>query len=231
MTQDANSTSTNTPKDPKEPPKRSGGISALEVAAQRGFGPLSPKGMVVWHGQSAPCVSCGELVMRTDISCAHCGQDLSLEMITRMQAHAGPWYVHEHVRPFPGVTLERLIRQARRGVLTPTALAFSEATASCSTARLRDENGRSSPTPLSRNMRVTRNMVSAARSSGDSALTKRPCPAVVVANHGTEPRASTPARRSSLTEMPDLASPSTILRPRGRRFGSPNARSTAAPVA
>ena len=43
-------------------------------------------------------------------------------MIAKMQSHAGPWYVHEHVRPFPGVTLERLIRQARRGILTTTTI-------------------------------------------------------------------------------------------------------------
>jgi hypothetical protein len=43
-------------------------------------------------------------------------------MITKMQAHCGPWYVHEHVRPFPGVSLERLIRQARRGNLTATTI-------------------------------------------------------------------------------------------------------------
>jgi hypothetical protein len=43
-------------------------------------------------------------------------------MVERMRAHAGPWYVHEHVRPFPGVTLERLVRQIRRGVLTATTI-------------------------------------------------------------------------------------------------------------
>jgi hypothetical protein len=39
-------------------------------------------------------------------------------MLTRMRDFAGPWFVLEHVRPFPGVTCERLVRQARRGVLT-----------------------------------------------------------------------------------------------------------------
>ena len=97
-------------------------LSALEVAAKRGIGPLSDLGAQVWHGKSRPCVSCGELMRRESRYCDHCGQDHALEMISRMEAHAGPWYVHEHVRPFPGVTLERLIRQARRGVLTATTI-------------------------------------------------------------------------------------------------------------
>jgi hypothetical protein len=97
-------------------------LSALELAAQRGIGPLSPQGLKVWHGESYPCVSCGELVRRSAIVCDQCGQDLSLKMIVKMQAHAGPWYVHEHIRPFPGVTLERLIRQAQRGLLTATTI-------------------------------------------------------------------------------------------------------------
>lgn len=96
--------------------------SALETAADRGIGPLSDLARQAWHGQSRPCVSCGELVRRDAVNCDHCGQDMSLGMISRMKAHAGPWYVHEHVRPFPGVTLERLIRQARRGVLNATTI-------------------------------------------------------------------------------------------------------------
>jgi hypothetical protein len=43
-------------------------------------------------------------------------------MVQKMAGYAGPWYVHEHIRPFPGVTLERLVRQARRGVLTATTI-------------------------------------------------------------------------------------------------------------
>ena len=43
-------------------------------------------------------------------------------MIGKMRAYAGPWYVLEHVRPFPGVTCERLVRQIRRGVLTRTTI-------------------------------------------------------------------------------------------------------------
>ena len=97
-------------------------LSAVELAAERGIGPLSPLGMKVWHGEAFPCVSCGQLVRRNQIRCSECGEDLSLKMIMKMQAHAGPWYVHEHVRPFPGVTLERLIRQVQRGVLTPTTI-------------------------------------------------------------------------------------------------------------
>ena len=34
----------------------------------------------------------------------------------------GPWYVLEHVRPFPGVSLERIVRQLRRGLVTETSI-------------------------------------------------------------------------------------------------------------
>ena len=98
------------------------GDHPLEVAGRRGIGPLSPRGRDVWHGGAVPCVSCGQLVLRDQAECDHCGQDLGREMIERMRAHAGPWYVLEHVRPFPGVSLERIIRQIRRGVLTDTSI-------------------------------------------------------------------------------------------------------------
>ena len=98
------------------------GGHALEVAARAGFGPLSPLGEEVWHGQSVPCVSCGQLVRRVDSTCEHCGQDLSEDMIQKMRQHAGPWFVLEHVRPFPGVSLERVIRQIRRGLITETSI-------------------------------------------------------------------------------------------------------------
>lgn len=106
------------PQDEDLPP----GDHALEVAARRGLGPLSPLGRRVWHGDARPCVSCGQLVHREDDDCDNCGQDLTDEMIERMLAHAGPWYVLEHVRPFPGVTLERIIRQIRRGVIGETSI-------------------------------------------------------------------------------------------------------------
>lgn len=98
------------------------GEHALEVAARAGFGPLSPLAQEAWHGQATPCVSCGQLVHRDDQSCEHCGQDLSEEMIQKMRQHAGPWFVLEHVRPFPGVSLERVIRQIRRGLITETSI-------------------------------------------------------------------------------------------------------------
>jgi len=97
-------------------------LSALEIGAKRGIGPLSDYGVQVWHGHARPCVSCGELMRREGKYCEFCGQEHSLAMLSRMEAHAGPWYVHEHVRPFPGVTLERLIRQAKRGVLTASTI-------------------------------------------------------------------------------------------------------------
>ncbi|MEK6797551.1 MAG: hypothetical protein AABZ12_01150 [Planctomycetota bacterium] len=110
--------------------KLTGGSSAptpsgdhpLEVAARHGIGPLSPLAKEVWHGQATPCVSCGQLAHRNATACDHCGQDLGDEMLEKMRAHAGPWYVLEHVRPFPGVSLERIILQIRRGVLTETSI-------------------------------------------------------------------------------------------------------------
>jgi RNA polymerase subunit RPABC4/transcription elongation factor Spt4 len=93
-------------------------LSAVEVGARRGIGPLSPLGKIVWHGEARPCVSCGHLIRRTAARCQHCGQLLTGDMIQKMRKYSGPWYVLEHVRPFPGVSKERLILQARRGVLT-----------------------------------------------------------------------------------------------------------------
>lgn len=98
------------------------GDHPLEIAARSGFGPLSPAAIEVWHGGGQPCVTCGQLVRRESHLCDHCGQDLSPEMIQRMRAHAGPWYVLEHVRPFPGVSLDRVIRQVHRGLITETSI-------------------------------------------------------------------------------------------------------------
>ena len=104
------------------------GDHALEVAARAGIGPLSPLGRDVWHGESRPCVSCGQLVRRGTKECDHCEQDLRDEMVEKMRVHAGPWYVLEHVRPFPGVSLERIIRQVRRGLITETSIVRGPAT-------------------------------------------------------------------------------------------------------
>ena len=104
------------------------GNHPLEVAARRGFGPLSNAVQDAWHGHAIPCVSCGQLAYREDNECEHCGQDLSEEMLEKMRAHAGPWYVLEHVRPFPGVSLERIVRQIKRGVLTETSIVRGPAT-------------------------------------------------------------------------------------------------------
>jgi len=90
---------------------------------------LSPLAEEAWHGQAMPCVSCGQLVRRGGQVCPACGQDLSERMLGIMRAHSGPWYVLEHVRPFPGVSLERLLRQIRRGVLTQTTIVRGPSTA------------------------------------------------------------------------------------------------------
>lgn len=113
--------SPNLPTDPSQdsmPP----GNSAVEIAARKGFGPLSPLVEATWHGDARPCPSCGQLVRRAADVCPSCGEDLSADMAERMRAFAGPWYVLDHVRPFPGVTYERFVRQIRRGVLTNTTV-------------------------------------------------------------------------------------------------------------
>jgi len=104
------------------------GNHALEVAARRGFGPLSTQGKKIWHGEATPCVSCGQLVERGAATCEDCGQDLSDEMVDKMRQHAGPWFVLEHIRPFPGVSLERIVRQIRRGFITETSIVRGPAT-------------------------------------------------------------------------------------------------------
>ena len=99
-----------------------GGDHPLEVGARIGLGPLSPLAREIWHGHARPCVSCGQLVRRKADYCDSCGQDLSEDMLEKMRAHCGPWYVLEHLRPFPGVSLERIIRQVRRGLITQTSI-------------------------------------------------------------------------------------------------------------
>lgn len=98
------------------------GDHPLEIAARRGIGPLSQLGLAIWHGDSTPCVSCGQIVRRGAVECEDCGQVLSEEMLEKMRAHAGPWYVLEHLRPFPGVSLERIIKQIRRGLITEVSI-------------------------------------------------------------------------------------------------------------
>ncbi len=114
-----------------EPPSEQSvpaGNHPLEVAARQGLGPLSPKASEIWHGEATPCVTCGQLVAREATWCSHCRQDLSPGMIEKMKAHAGPWYVLEHLRPFPGVNLERIVKQIRRGLITETSIVRGPAT-------------------------------------------------------------------------------------------------------
>ena len=104
------------------------GNHPLEIAARDGFGPLSPAGGEIWHGNATPCVTCGQLVPREARHCHSCGQDLRPAMLAKMRAHAGPWYVLEHLRPFPGVNLERIVKQIRRGLITETSIVRGPAT-------------------------------------------------------------------------------------------------------
>jgi hypothetical protein len=127
MTESTNPT-TQPPHDEVYAPNLPPGDHPLEVAARRGFGPLSLRATEVWHGGARPCVTCGQLVLRDGAECEYCGQDLSPEMLERMRAHAGPWYVLEHVRPFPGISLDRVIRQIYRGLITATSIVRGPAT-------------------------------------------------------------------------------------------------------
>ena len=104
------------------------GNHPLEIAARTGFGPLSPLAQEVWHGHASPCVSCGQLVQRAARKCAHCGQNLTPRMVEKMRLHAGPWFVLEHLHPFPGVTMDRIIRQIRRGLVTEATIVRGPAT-------------------------------------------------------------------------------------------------------
>jgi len=125
---------------PEQEQARSAGIEAtpkdalpagnhpLEVAARHGFGPLSSAGGEAWHGNATPCVTCGQLVPRDARHCHSCGQDLRPAMLEKMRAHAGPWYVLEHLRPFPGVNLERIVKQIHRGLITETSIVRGPAT-------------------------------------------------------------------------------------------------------
>ncbi len=94
----------------------------LAVAARNGIGPLSARAREVWHGQSAPCASCAQLNDREAERCSYCGQDLSGPMLEKMAKHSGPWFVWDNVRPFPGVSLERIVSLIRRGALQPTSI-------------------------------------------------------------------------------------------------------------
>jgi len=94
----------------------------LAVAARNGIGPLSARSREVWHGQSAPCASCAQLNDREAKQCSYCGQDLSGPMLEKMAKHSGPWFVYDNVRPFPGVSLERIVSLIRRGALQPTSI-------------------------------------------------------------------------------------------------------------
>ena len=94
----------------------------LTVAARNGIGPLSARAREVWHGQSAPCASCAQLNDREAERCSYCGQDLSGPMLDKMAKHSGPWFVYDNVRPFPGVSLERIVSLIRRGALQPTSI-------------------------------------------------------------------------------------------------------------
>ncbi len=94
----------------------------LAVAARNGIGPLSARSREVWHGHSAPCASCAQLNDREAEQCSYCGQDLSGPMLEKMAKHSGPWFVWDNVRPFPGVSLERMVSLIRRGTLQPTSI-------------------------------------------------------------------------------------------------------------
>lgn len=94
----------------------------LAVGARGGIGPLSEQGKEVWHGQSTPCASCAQLNGRVAAHCAHCGQDLGQAMLSKMAKHSGSWFVYDTARPFPGVSLERMIHLINKSALRPTSI-------------------------------------------------------------------------------------------------------------
>lgn len=94
----------------------------LAVGARSGIGPLSERAKEVWHGQSAPCASCAQLNRRDATHCAHCGQDLGQAMLSKMAKHSGSWFVCDTARPFPGVSLERIIHLINKSAIRPTSI-------------------------------------------------------------------------------------------------------------
>ena len=115
------------------------------------------------------------------------------------------------------------------GVGMSAAVARSDSSASCSTARRSEEVGRSSPVLRRNRARNIRNMRSADRLSWFSTFTKTFWPSVVEPSHGVEPRASTAAGAMSAISMPERASPSISSRRSGAVSGVPKSRATAAP--
>lgn len=99
-----------------------GSENPLAVGSRRGIGPLSPHSGKIWHGNSAPCASCAQLNTRGAEHCAHCGQNLGQEMLQKMAKHSGTWFVFDTVRPFPGVSLERMLSLIKRGALKATSI-------------------------------------------------------------------------------------------------------------
>jgi hypothetical protein len=43
-------------------------------------------------------------------------------MLKRMARHSGPWFVYDNIKPFPGVSLERIHKLVERGGLTRTSI-------------------------------------------------------------------------------------------------------------
>jgi hypothetical protein len=99
-------------------PSTPNGDHPLVAAQRKNLGPLSAAGKDVWHGNATPCVTCGQLVPRTGARCESCGQDHGADLLQKMARHSGPWFVYDHVRPFPGVSLERVRKLIERQVLT-----------------------------------------------------------------------------------------------------------------
>ncbi len=94
----------------------------LVIGQKSGLGPLSPAGKEVWHGHATPCVSCGQLILRTESKCSSCGQAHNDEMLAKMARLSGPWFVFDHAHPFPGVSVDRILRLIERGQLVRTSI-------------------------------------------------------------------------------------------------------------
>ncbi len=114
MTDESRSSNILTPEENPDHP--------LAVAARAGFGPLSLLSKEAWHGDSTPCSSCGQLNPRSATLCGSCHQDLSQPMLQKMAENSGPWFVYDNLRPIPGISLERVLLQIKRGLINRTTI-------------------------------------------------------------------------------------------------------------
>lgn len=96
------------------------------IPPSEGFTPREPSkpggADADWRAGRRVCVACGEVFARSETRCPQCLQDHSPEALSRLADFAGNWFVFDPDHPVPGVKLDFLIKQARRGNLTATTI-------------------------------------------------------------------------------------------------------------